>query len=152
MKFYGGSSKATHNHREGVKGAQATCASILWARKGESKESIRNLVQTMFQYDLNRTCDDIRPTYHFDETCQGTVPEAIIAFLDSTSYEDAVRKAVSLGGDSDTLACITGGIAQAFYREIPKEICSMALSVLPEEFITIIREFNKAYNIDYLAI
>ena len=107
---------------------QSTSPSIFWARKGQTKDYIRDQIQEKFHYDLNRTCDDIRPIYHFDETCQGTVPEAIIAFLDLTSYEDAIRKAISLGGDSDTLACITGGIAQAFYREIPKEICTGFIS------------------------
>lgn len=106
----------THNHSEGIKGAQATAAAIFLARNEKSKEYIREYIENTFGYDLHRTCDEIRPTYQFDGSCQGTVPEAIIAFLESDSFEDAVRLAVSLGGDSDTLACITGGIAEAFYR------------------------------------
>ncbi len=105
----------SHNHLEGIKGAQATALSIFLARTGCEKEEIRMEISQRFGYDLKRTVDDIRPTYSFDVSCQGSVPEAIIAFLDSRSYEDAVRNAISLGGDSDTLACITGGIAEAFY-------------------------------------
>ena len=107
--------EVTHNHPEGIKGAQATAAAIFLARTGHSKPEIKQYVEQTFGYDLNRTCDEIRPTYHHVETCQETVPEAIIAFLESVSFEDALRNAVSLGGDSDTLACITGGIAEAFY-------------------------------------
>ena len=112
----------THNHPEGIKGAQATASAIYLARKGKSKEYIRSFITDNFGYDLNRCCDDIRCDYKFDESCQGTVPEALIAFLESRSFEDAIRLAVSLGGDSDTLACITGGIAEAFIDiEFPME-------------------------------
>ena len=103
----------SHNHPEGIKGAQATAAAIYLARSGKSKQEIKQYIETVFSYDLDRTCDDIRPDYSFDVSCQGTVPEAIIAFLDSSDFEHAIRLAVSLGGDSDTLACITGGIAEA---------------------------------------
>lgn len=113
----------SHNHPEGIKGAQATALAIFMARKGLDKETIRTEIKRRFRYDLERTVDDIRPSYRFDVSCQGTVPEAIIAFLDSHDYEDAIRKAISLGGDSDTLACITGAIAQAYYKEIPPPDC-----------------------------
>ena len=112
--------EVTHNHPEGIKGAQATAAAIFLARTGHSKPEIRQYVEQTFGYDLSRTCDEIRPYYCHVETCQQTVPEAIIAFL-SNSFEDALRNAVSLGGDSDTLACITGGIAEAFYG-MPQEL------------------------------
>lgn len=108
------SAEITHNHLEGIKGAQATVAAIYMALHGEIKEAIRNYVEKQFGYNLHLTCNDIRPTYHWEASCQGTVPPAIVAFLDSKSLEDAVRLAVSLGGDSDTLACITGGIAEAY--------------------------------------
>ena len=113
-------------------GAQATAAVIFLARTGHSKPEIKQYVEQTFGYDLNRTCDEIRPTYHHVETCQETVPEAIIAFLESVSFEDALRNAVSLGGDSDTLACITGGIAEAFYG-MPQELRDETLKRLPED-------------------
>ena len=124
--------EVTHNHPEGVKGAQATAAAIFLARTGHSKPEIRQYVEQTFGYDLSRTCDEIRPYYCHVETCQQTVPEAIIAFLESTGFEDALRNAVSLGGDSDTLACITGGIAEAFYG-MPQELRTETLKRLPEE-------------------
>ena len=124
--------EVTHNHPEGIKGAQATAAAIFLARTGHSKPEIRQYVEQTFGYDLSRTCDEIRPYYRHVETCQQTVPEAIIAFLESTGFEDALRNAVSLGGDSDTLACITGGIAEAFYG-MPSELQQETLKRLPEE-------------------
>ena len=114
--------ETSHNHPEGIKGAQATALAVFLARTGETKEQIRSEIQRRFGYDVNRRITRIRPAYSFDVSCQGTVPEAVIAFLDSDSYEDAIRNAVSLGGDSDTLACITGGIAEAFYGGVPHEI------------------------------
>lgn len=110
----------------------AAVAVIFLARTGRSKPEIKQYVEQTFGYDLNRTCDEIRPTYHHVETCQETVPEAIIAFLESVSFEDALRNAVSLGGDSDTLACITGGIAEAFYG-MPQELRDETLKRLPED-------------------
>lgn len=104
------SAEITHNHPEGIKGAQATAAAIWMARHNATKEEIKEYIMDKFGYDLNRDCDDIRPNYYFNESCQGTVPEAIIAFLDSWDFESAIRLAVSLGGDSDTLTCITGGL------------------------------------------
>ena len=124
--------EVTHNHPEGIKGAQATAAAIFLVRTGHSKPEIRQYVEQTFGYDLRRTCDEIRPGYRHVETCQQTVPEAIIAFLESTGFEDALRNAVSLGGDSDTLACITGGIAEAFYG-MPSELQQETLKRLPEE-------------------
>ena len=105
----------THNHPEGIKGAEATASAIYMARKESSKEEIKEYLEREFHYNLDRTLDEIRPGYHMDETCQRTVPEAIIAFLESQDFEDAIRNAVSLGGDTDTLGAITGSIAEAFY-------------------------------------
>jgi ADP-ribosylglycohydrolase len=136
------SAVVTHNHPEGIKGAQATALAIFLARTTKSKAEIRKEITGRFSYDLNRTLDAIRPAYHFDVSCQGSVPEAIISFLESKSYEDAVRKAISLGGDSDTIACIAGGIAQAYYREVPEPIVTGVKARLPEDFLEIIDEFN----------
>lgn len=132
----------THNHPEGIKGAQATAAAIYLARTGKSKQDIKQYIETTFSYDLGRTCDEIRPFYRFNESCQGTVPEAIIAFLDSSDFENAIRLAVSLGGDSDTLACITGGIAEAFYG-IPEDIERQVYDKLPGTFQKVIKEFKN---------
>lgn len=111
----------THNHPEGIKGAEATASAILLARNGSSKDEIKEYIIREFGYDLSRTCDEIRPTYHHVESCQETVPEAITAFLEGTDFEDVIRTAVSLGGDCDTLTCIAGGIAEAYYG-IPDKI------------------------------
>ncbi len=132
----------THNHPEGIKGAQATAAAIYLARTGKSKQDIKQFIETTFSYDLGRTCDEIRPFYRFNESCQGTVPEAIIAFLDSSDFENAICLAVSLGGDSDTLACITGGIAEAFYG-IPEDIEKQVYDKLPGTFQKVIKEFKN---------
>lgn len=133
--------EVTHNHAEGVKGAQATSFAIFLARQGCSKEEIRTGITKSFQYDLTRTLDEIRPNYVFDESCQGSVPQAITAFLESGSFEDAVRKAVSLGGDADTLGCITGSLAEVYYGQVPQDIAAETLKRLPEEFIKIIDKF-----------
>ena len=139
------SAEVTHNHPEGIKGAQATALAIFLARMGGSKDDIRAEISVRFAYDLDQRLDDIRPAYQFDESCQGTVPPAIIAFLESEDVEDAIRKAVSLGGDSDTLACITGGISHAFYKHIPNEIVANVRNRLPEEFLQIIDAFRARY-------
>jgi ADP-ribosylglycohydrolase len=136
----------THNHPEGIKGAQATAAAIFLARSGQSKASIKTYVEESFGYNLNRSLDEIRPDYTFDASCQGSVPPAICAFLESTSYEDAVRGAVSLGGDTDTIACITGGIAQAFYGGVPADIQAAALSVLDPELRQITQTFMQRFG------
>ncbi len=137
--------EVTHNHPEGIAGAQATAAAIFLARTGSSKEEIRSYVRENFGYNLDRTCDGIRPYYAFNESCRGTVPEAIIAFLDSSDYENAIRLAVSLGGDSDTLACITGGIAEAFYGGVPKAIAEEAVTYLVEPLRVVTEEFVAKY-------
>ena len=129
--------EVTHNHLEGIKGAITVAATIYLARTIKNKDYIRLYVSSNFGYNIYRCCDDIRPTYEFDESCQGTVPEAIIAFLDSNSFEEAIRLAVSLGGDSDTLACITGGIAEVYYG-IPDNIRQRGLEYLPSEMRSII--------------
>ena len=139
------SAEISHNHIEGIKGAQATALAAFLARRGHTKEEIRGRISQRFGYNLHRTVDDIRPTYAFDVSCQGTVPEAIVAFLDATSYEDAVRNAVSLGGDSDTLACITGGIAEAFYGDIPDGIRAKALTFLTPDLLGIVEAFCRKY-------
>jgi ADP-ribosylglycohydrolase len=140
------SAEITHNHPEGIKGAQAAALAVYLARKGRDKERIRTRIQSQFDYDLNRTVDDIRPSYFFDVSCQGTVPEAIIAFLDSTSFEDAIRNAISLGGDSDTLACITGGIAEAFYRGVPEDIFIRVRECLTPDLWEITEAFCMRYG------
>ena len=137
------SAAITHSHPEGIKGAQSTAAAIFMARHGASKEEIRNYISAKYGYNLNRTCDEIRPVYDWDSSCQGTVPEAMVAFFDSTDFESAIRLAVSLGGDSDTLACITGGIAEAFYKTIPDNIALKMWSLLPDDFKAIIKEMEQ---------
>jgi ADP-ribosylglycohydrolase len=137
------SAEVTHNHPEGVKGAQATATAIFLSRTGKSKQEIKAYIKHEFGYHLDRTCDEIRPTYHFDISCQGSVPEAIIAFLESEDYEQAIRLAVSLGGDSDTIACIAGGIAAAFYKEIPSYILTETCNRLPGEFVEVLRLFDE---------
>lgn len=139
------SAEVTHNHPEGIRGAQATATAIFLGRQGETKDGIRKDIRDRFGYDLSRTIEDIRPTYSFNESCQGTVPEAITAFLDSSDYEEAIRLAVSLGGDADTLACIAGGIAEAFYGGVPKSIADRALSMLDDKLRTIVNQFREVY-------
>jgi ADP-ribosyl-[dinitrogen reductase] hydrolase len=140
------SAEVTHNHPEGIKGAQATAAAIFLARNSSSKTDIKQYIQDTFGYDLARHINDIRPLYKFNETCQETVPEAIISFLESDDYESAIRLAISIGGDSDTVACITGGIAEAFYRDIPDWIIDSALRVLPTDIIKLIKEFSLKFR------
>jgi ADP-ribosylglycohydrolase len=134
----------THNHPEGIKGAQATAAAIFLARTGRTKDEIRQYIAANFHYDLSRGVDEIRPTYHFDESCQGTVPQAIVCFLESTDFEDAIRNAISLGGDSDTLACITGGIAQAHYG-VPAGIAGRTMSILDGDLRAVTARFISDY-------
>ena len=139
------SAEVTHNHPEGIKGAQATALTVFLARKGKDKETIRKEISDRFRYNLNRTVAEIRPSYFFNESCQETVPEAIIAFLDSDNFEHSIRLAVSLGGDSDTLACITGGIAEAYYKTIPEPIVEETKKRLPKEFVEIVVQFKERY-------
>jgi len=140
------SAEVTHNHPEGIKGAQATALAVYLGKKGKLKKEIKSRIESTFNYDLSRALNDIRPTYGFDGSCQGTVPEAIIAFLESDNFESALRNAVSLGGDSDTLACITGGIAEAFYGEVPNLIKVEVEKRLPKEFKRIIEEFEVKFK------
>jgi ADP-ribosylglycohydrolase len=140
------SAEVTHNHPEGIKGAQSTAAAIYLARTGKSKDEIKKFITDTFQYDLDRKIDNIRPDYEFDVSCQGSVPEAIIAFLESTDFENAIRLAISIGGDSDTIACITGGIAEAYYQKIPDSIVENTLNVLPKELVEIIENFSIKYR------
>ena len=135
------SAEVTHNHPEGIKGAEATAAAIFLARTGASKNEIKEYITSEFGYDLSRTCDEIRPTYHHVESCQETVPEAITAFLEGNSFEDVIRTAVSLGGDSDTLTCIAGGIAEAYYG-VPDEIMAGLAGRLPESFVNVLERFD----------
>ena len=132
--------EVTHNHPEGIKGAEATASAIFMARKGSNKEDIRAYIIQEFGYDLSRTCDQIRPTYHHVESCQQTVPEAITAFLEGTNFEDVIRTAVSLGGDCDTLTCIACGIAEAFY-DVPKEMLLECKKRLPDDMLEVITRF-----------
>jgi ADP-ribosylglycohydrolase len=135
------SAEATHNHPEGIKGAQAAASSIFLARKGKSKEDIKKYITDTFQYNLNEPIDSIRTHYRFDVSCQGSVPQAITAFLESDNFEDAVRKAISIGGDSDTIACIAGGIAEAFYGGVPPDIVKKVRSILDERLNRVVDEF-----------
>ena len=136
------SAEITHNHPEGVKGAEATALAIFMARKGETKERIREEISKRFEYDLSRTVDEIRPEYKFEVSCAKSVPESIICFLDSDSFEDAIRNAISLGGDADTMGAIAGSIAEAYYG-IPKEIEEKIYKYLPYEFIEILEKLKK---------
>ena len=140
--------EVTHNHPEGIKGAQATAAAIFMARTGKSKEEIRRYVSETFDYNLDRSCDDIRPTYGFDGSCQGTVPESIIAFLDSKDYEDALRLCISLGGDADTMGAITGAIAGAYYNRMTYALYKFGMEKLPDDIKDIIKEFDFQYRRD----
>lgn len=139
LKYAKQSAAITHDHPEGIKGAQAVAAAIYFARTGKSKAFIKEYIEKTFGYDLSKRCNEIRPTYKFDVTCQGSVPQAITAFLESTDFENAIRLAVSLGGDSDTIAAIAGSIAEAFYQGIPEDIIFQALQFLPEEMLDILR-------------
>lgn len=135
----------SHNRPEGIKGAQCVASAIFLARTGSSKEDIKKYVRETFGYNLDRTLDDIRPHYRFDATCPGSVPEAITAFLESNDYEDAVRKAISLGGDSDTIACIAGGIAEAFYG-IPDHIRTRTLEELDDALTNVMDLFTRRFS------
>lgn len=132
----------THDHPEGIKGAESTAAAIFLARNGHSKAEIRDYVEREFGYDLSLTIDKIRPAYRFDVSCQGTVPQAIIAFLESADFEDAIRNAISLGGDSDTLAAITGSIAEAAYG-VPRKLEEKAWEYLDEPLREVLRRWKR---------
>lgn len=135
----------THNHPEGIKGAEATASAIFMARNGSSKEEIKKYIENEFHYDLNRTLNEIRPGYHMDETCQKTVPEAIIAFLEAKDFEDAIRNAVSLGGDTDTLGAITGSIAEAYYG-IPEWLITECRKRINKDMRVVLDDFNDVLS------
>jgi len=140
------SAAVTHNHPEGVKGAQATALAIFLARTGVDKAGIRSEIQHRFAYDLTRSLDAIRPGYRFDVSCQGSVPESLIAFLEASDFAGAVRNAVSLGGDADTMACIAGGVAEAFYGAVPEQIAEKVRSRLPDAFLNVLDRFANRYG------
>ena len=139
------SAEVTHNHPEGIKGAQAVAAAVFLARTRKSKAEIKDFIQSTFEYDLDRELVDIRPYYAFDVSCQGSVPESLIAFLESENYEDAVRKAISLGGDADTMACIAGAVAQAFYGGVPDPIREEVWPRLDDRLRRVIDAFTARY-------
>ncbi len=134
------SAEVTHNHPEGIKGAEATASAIFLARTGYTKDRIRQYIENEFGYALNRTCDEIRPTYHHVESCMETVPEAITAFLEGDSFEDVIRTAVSLGGDCDTLTCIAGSVAEAFYG-VSDDLKEECMSRLPQDLLEVLIRF-----------
>ncbi len=134
--------EVTHNHPEGIKGAEATASAIFLARTGSGKEEIKDCIIREFGYDLSRTCDEIRPAYHHVESCQDTVPEAITAFLEGTDFEDVIRTAVSLGGDCDTLTCIAGGMAEAFYG-VPEAMAAECRRRLPKDMLAVLDRFAE---------
>ena len=133
--------EVSHNHPEGIKGAEATAVAIFLARNGSEIDEIRDVIMANY-YNVDFTLDEIRPNYFFDVSCQGSVPQALVAFFESTDFEDAVRNAISIGGDSDTIAAITGSIAEAYYG-IPEDIKSKGLNYLTDEFKNLLNEFNK---------
>lgn len=139
------SAVVTHNHPEGIKGAQVVGACIFLARQGEAKPRIRSYVEETFGYDLSETIDHIRSWYSFDVSCQGSVPQAITAFLDSEDFEDAIRKAISIGGDSDTIACIAGGIAEAYYGGVPLAIVNTVHQILDAKLQGMVTRFRREY-------
>jgi ADP-ribosylglycohydrolase len=141
------SAEVTHNHTEGIKGAQAIAAAIFLARQEESKEKIRDYVESTFGYDLHQKLSVIRPDYRFNETCSGSVPQSIISFLESEDFESAIRNAVSLGGDADTMAYMAGGIAQAYYKTIPYEIVREVRNILDADLLNIIDEFIVRFSL-----
>jgi ADP-ribosylglycohydrolase len=137
----------SHNHPEGIKGARAIAYAIWLARSGNTKAVIKQAIEESFNYDMNFTCDEIRETYKFNETCQGTVPQALVAFFESTDFESAIRLAVSIGGDSDTIACIVGGIAEAFYKDIPHDFIRETVIRLPEDMKSVLYEFYDIISV-----
>ena len=141
------SAAVTHNHPEGIKGAQATAAAIFLGRQKQSKTEIKAYIEATFGYDLSSSLEEIRPRYQFDSSCQGSVPQAITAFLESTDFEDAIRNAVSLGGDSDTQACIAGGIAQGFYGGVPERIAQETWKRLDVDLQQVAMMFMQAFEI-----
>lgn len=151
LEFAKQSAEVTHNHIEGIKGAQAVALAIFLARQKQSKEQIKIKIETLFGYDLDRTLEEIGKTYKFDMSCQGSVPEAIIAFLESNDYESAIRNAIWLKGDADTQACIAGAIAEAYYEEIPEYLKDFAYKLLPDDINKIISQYYIKKVSNFLA-
>jgi ADP-ribosylglycohydrolase len=141
------SAAVTHDHEEGIRGAQATAAAVYLARTGGTKEQIRRCIEEKFDYFLDETLDELRPTYQFDASCQWSVPQSILAFLESSGFEDAVRNAISLGGDADTMACIAGAIAEAYYGGVPTEIAEPVLARLDDRLRSVVNVFRERYCI-----
>jgi len=139
------SAVVSHDHRNGIRGAQAIASAIFLAREGEPKDGIREYIERSFGYNLHRTVEGIRPSYSFHTSCEASVPEAIVAFLDSRDFEDAIRKAISLGGDSDTIASIAGAIADAHYGGVPEWMAVFCKAQLDAEQIAIIEAFLTRY-------
>lgn len=139
----------SHNHPEGIKGAQATAVAVFLARKGEDKSTIRKQIEKWFAYNLSRCLEEIRCNYTFDVTSQGSVPESIIAFLDSSDFESAIKNAISLGGDADTMACIAGAIAQAYYKTVPAEIVTQVRRKLPPVLLAVVDRFADQFDCPY---
>ena len=142
LNYARSSAECTHDHPEGIKGAECVADCIFHARFGNKNHEIKELVTKKYGYNIDMTCDQIRKTNKFNETCQITVPQAIICFLESNDFESAIRLAVSIGGDSDTIAAITGSIAEAFYG-VPESIKSTALGYLPNDIINVLSNFNE---------
>lgn len=132
----------SHNHPEGIKGAQAVAVAVFLANAGHSKTEIKRFIAAQFGYDLNRSCEEIRDGYHFEDSCQETVPQSLVAFFDSEDFEDAIRLTVSLGGDADTMGAITGAVAAAFYKEIPDFIYNETWHRLPQDIRDVVTKFN----------
>ena len=145
LRYAGLTARPTHDHPEGVKGAQAVALAVLLARQGATRAHLRNEISRRFSYDLDRTVDDIRPAYTFEISCRRSVPESIIAFLDSTDFESAIRNAISLGGDADTQACIAGAVAEAFYGGVPPAILEWVLRRLDGPQLHIVHRFTRRY-------
>ncbi|HKL37321.1 MAG TPA: ADP-ribosylglycohydrolase family protein [Bacteroidales bacterium] len=137
--------EVSHNHPEGIKGAQAIALSVFLARQGFNKKHIRQTIEERFGYDLSRKLMEIRPQYHFEVSCQRSVPESIIAFLEADDFVSAIRNAISLGGDSDTMANMAGAIAHAYYKDVPRAVCEAVYARLPEAFKKIIIVFEEHY-------
>ncbi|HTU91579.1 MAG TPA: ADP-ribosylglycohydrolase family protein, partial [Gemmataceae bacterium] len=137
--------EVTHNHEHGIRGAQAAASAVFLAHTGSSKEQIRQYIEKQFGYFLDESLDQLRPTYPFDVSCQGSVPQSILAFLESSGFEDAIRNAISLGGDADTMACIAGSIAEAYYGGVPAEVAVQILERLDDRLRSIVYEFREHY-------
>jgi ADP-ribosylglycohydrolase len=141
------SAVCTHDHPDGIKGAQSVALAVFMARHGATKEDIRRELSDRFGYELHRTIDEIRPGYFKDLTCEGSVPQSLIAFLDSSSVEDAIRKAISMGGDADTMACIAGGIAEAYFGPLPDRLRDETLARLTPDIRNVVTQFHARFPI-----